>query len=99
MLEQSNQLIIILGLLAFTVNIIVELTKDLKYIKDVPTKLYTILISLIINISYLIISKIQINISNILVALIGAFFVAFISIYGWETFDDLKDRFEKGSDD
>ena len=38
----------------------------------------------------------KVNISSVILALLASFIVAFISTYGWESFDELKDRFIKG---
>lgn len=95
--QNSMILLASLGLLAFIVNIITELTKDINPIKKIPTKLYVIFVSIIVDFLCLIVysnfENKAINIVNFIIAFIASFVVAYISIYGWETFNELKDRF------
>lgn len=102
--QNSMVLLASLGFLAFIVNIITEMTKDINPIKKIPTKLYVILVSIIVNFLCLIIyNKFEnkaINISYFIIAFIASFVVAYISTYGWDTFNELKDRFTiKNGDD
>lgn len=90
-------IISVLGFLAFLINIIVQLIKNLKYIKDVPTDLVTIITSLIVtmgcSLTYFQMSGTHIDISCIVVPLVASFPIAFISMYGFETFKKLYERF------
>ena len=100
-LFQDSILILgVLGVLAFITNIIVEMTKDLDPIKKMPTKLYAIIVSAFVNLVSLIIcceyKEMKVTISSVILALLASFIVAFISTYGWESCDELKDRFIKG---
>lgn len=95
--QNSMALLAALGLLAFMVNIITELTKDIGSIKKIPTKLYVIIVSIIVNfLSLVVCNRIEskaINIFYFIVAFLASFVVAYISMYGWDTFNELKDRF------
>lgn len=95
--QNSMLLLASLGLLAFIVNIITEMTKDINPIKKIPTKLYVVFVSMIVNFLCLIIyNKFESNIINtsyFIIAFLASFVVAYISIYGWDTFNELKDRF------
>lgn len=100
-LFQNSILILgVLGVLAFITNIIVEMTKELDPIKKMPTKLYAIIIAAFVNLICLMIcceyKCITITVSSVILALVASFIVAFISTYGWESFDELKNRFIKG---
>lgn len=95
--QNSMLLLASLGFLAFIVNIITEMTKDINPIKKIPTKLYVVFVSIIVNFLCLIVySNFEnnvINISYFIVAFLASFVIAYISIYGWDTFNELKDRF------
>ena len=93
---------VILGLLmaaAFLVNIIVQLTKE--YI-PLPTKLWCILIAVSVVIALLFIGIclqiIELNAASILLSIFGSFIVAFIAMYGFDTFKELWIRFKAGED-
>ena len=97
--ENSVLIIGILGALAFAVSLITELLKDLPGIKKVPTKAFVILISLIVTVAALLIYVAYAGIPllwyYVALAVFAAFVVAYISMYGWYTFKELKDRFIK----
>ena len=85
--------------LAFLVNIIVQLTKG---IIPCPTKLWCILVSIAVMMGtlYAAISFHMIEASGVSVifGLFGSFIVAYIAMYGFDTFKDLWERFKKGED-
>lgn len=87
----------ILGILAFFVSLITEMTKELVGIKKIPTKLYAMLVSLVVTLSlffvYVSYTHIIFYWYYIIVCIFAAFVVAYISIYGWETFNELWKRF------
>lgn len=97
--ENSIAIIGILGTLAFVVSIVTELLKELPGIKKVPTKAFVIILSLIITLVALFIyvayAKIPLLWYYVVLAVFAAFVVAYISMYGWDTFSELKDRFIK----
>ena len=97
--EYSVAIIGVLGSLAFMVSLITELLKDLPGIKKVPTKAFVILISLIVTVAALLIYVAYAGIPllwyYVALAVFAAFVVAYISMYGWDTFKELKDRFIK----
>lgn len=97
--ENSVVIIGILGVLAFAVSLITEMLKDLPGIKKMPTKAFVILVSLIVTVValliYLAYAGIPILWYYIALAVFAAFVVAYISMYGWDTFKELKDRFIK----
>lgn len=97
--ENSVLLIGVLGVLAFIVSLIVEVLKELPGIKKIPTKLFVIIISLIVTVVALFVySEMQGIIvlwHYVVLAVFTAFVVAYISINGWDTLKELKDRFIK----
>lgn len=97
-LAQYATLIVgIIGMLAFVVSLITQLLKDLPGIEKVPTKLFVIIVSLIVTLAalfmYVAFAGLQLLWYYVLLAIFAALVVAFIAIYGWDTFKELKDRF------
>lgn len=97
--ENSVLLIGILGALAFAVSLIVEVLKELPGIKKIPTKLFAIIISLVVTVVALFVYSAMQGITvlwyYVVLAVFAAFVVAYISMYGWDTLKELKDRFIK----
>jgi len=88
-----------LGLLAFVVSLVVEVTKELPGIINVPTKLWTMIVSLVISLllyfavaSYFVWA---ITWYFVFAVIIASFMVSFIATYGWESFNELYNRFKK----
>lgn len=97
--ENSVMIIGILGVLAFAVSLITEVLKDLPGIKKMPTKAFVILVSLIVTVAalavYVAYAGIPLLWYYVVLAVFAAFVVAYISMYGWDTLKELKDRFIK----
>lgn len=89
----------VLGALAFFVEVIVQLTKELPGIVNIPTKAYAIIVSLITCILALFIFTAWQNMAvawyYIALAVCAAFIVAYLSMYGWDTMKELYGRFVK----
>lgn len=103
MFDLQNTTIItgVLSALAFVITIIVELTKELPLIKRIPTKLWTITISIIVCITavivYVAITAIKFQWYYIALTFLAAFIVAYIAMYGWKNTKELYDRFKNKS--
>lgn len=95
--QNATAIIGILGALAFMVAIMVELTKELPYINKIPTKLWTIILSMIVCISvvvmYFAARSILLHWYYIALAFFGAFIVAYLAMYGWESAKELWNRY------
>lgn len=96
----TNNMSYVLGVvmvLAFIVNIIVQITKE--YI-PIPTKLWCILVSASVIIGAMLaavtLGYINFSVAGIILAIIGSFIVAFIAMYGFDTFKELWKRFKEG---
>ena len=96
----TNNMSSVLGvvmMLAFIVNIIVQITKE--YI-PLPTKLWCILVSASVVIGAMLVAVtlgyINFSVAGIILAIIGSFIVAFIAMYGFDTFKELWKRFKEG---
>ena len=92
-----SMVIAVIMAIAFVVNIIVQMTKEFI---PIPTKLWCIIISFIVTLLALIIGSnmqlIDFNISLILLAFFASFVIAFIAMYGFDTFKELWQRFKDG---
>lgn len=95
--QYSVVVIGVLGALAFAVSLIVEVLKDLPGVKKIPTKLLVIAVALVVTVLALLIYLAYRHIIllwyYIVLAVFAAFVVAYISMYGWDTLKELKDRF------
>lgn len=91
-------LVTLIGALSFFVSIIAQLTKEFIP-KVIPTKLYVLILSVAVTVtavlSYLSYKSVDIKLYLILGSLAMGFIVAFIAVYGWDEFKELKDRFMK----
>ena len=86
-------------ILAFGTNITVQMLKGLI---NIPTKLLCLIVSVMLNIvATLALSSngyVQIDFGTIITAVFTSPVVAFISMYGFDTFKELWERFKKGED-
>lgn len=87
----------ILVVSAFIVSIIVQLTKG---IVPLPTKAWVIIVSHITVILALTIAisfeLVKITVGNALLCFLGSFLVAYVAMYGFDTFKDLWNRLVNG---
>ena len=87
----------VLMVIAFAVNIIVQLTKE---IIPLPTKLWVILVSATVILA-LLFAGVSFNVFKlsagiIILSVIGSFVVAYVAMYGFDTLRELWLRFKKG---
>lgn len=90
----------ILGLLSFIVNIIVELIKEVGPLKKVPTQAVAIVVSLIVcclgSVLYINYFNVTISILSLIsIIVLGCFPVAYIAMFGFDTFKSLYEKFNK----
>ena len=87
----------ILMSLSFFVNIVVQITKEFI---PIPTKIWTILISALTVVLALCIAKsfdlVEPTVGIVLLSLAGSFIVAYVAMYGFDTFKELWQRFKAG---
>ena len=81
-----------IGILAAIVSIVTGLFKNIVP-KSFPTKALVMIISLIITLGFMLIFC-AISVKMIVLGIIGSFVVAFISMYGWDTFKEIIIRFK-----
>lgn len=82
----------VIGILAAIVSIFTELFKNIIP-KSFPTKALVMISSLIITLGFILIFC-AISIKMIAFGIIGSFVVAFISMYGWDTFKEIIIKFK-----
>ena len=92
-----NEICLSVIILSFIVNIIVQLTKDFI---PLPTKLWCIIVSMILMISAVFVigtyKHINISISVIILSIFGSFIISYISMYGFDTFLEIWEKFKSG---
>ena len=98
LLANGITLVMVVGALAFFVSIITQLTKEFV-IKAIPTKLYVLILSVVTTmlsvLCYFSYKSVEIKLYLVVGSFALGFIVAFIAVYGWEEFKELKDRFMK----
>ncbi len=91
--------ILIVGILAFVVSVIVEVTKNLPWLSKIPTDLEVIVLALILTLvaffAYMSYMSLAITWYYVVGAIITGFFVAFIAMFGWEKLTALYKRFKQ----
>ena len=93
------QAMMIVGILAFVVSVIIEVIKNVSFLKNIPTDLVVIVLSEVLTVlsflAYMSYAAIAITWYLVVGAIIAGFFVAFIAMYGWDKFTELYDRFKR----
>lgn len=101
-LNNFTQIILLLGILSFTVSLITEIIKNLPVLKDIPTSLLSLLLSVSLSIvfyfAYIEYKHIIFVWYYLFGAIILGFMVDYIATYGWKKFKDLFNRYYKKND-
>ena len=91
--------IIAVAVLAFLVNVVVELTKSAPGIKRMPTSLYTVIVSVLLSGAAYFVAIGLLNTSfvwyELTLCVVSGFPIAYIAMFGWEKFNELWNRFKK----
>jgi hypothetical protein len=82
----------VIGILAALVSIVTEVLKKIIP-NSFPTKALVIIISLILTIGFILIFC-TLSLKLILLGIVGSFVVAFIAMYGWDTFKEIITKFK-----
>ena len=80
------------GVLAAMTSIVVQVLKNILP-KEIPTKILTIIVAMLITIGYVIVAE-TISVGSILLAIFGGFVVAFIAMFGLDSFKETVERFK-----
>lgn len=95
--ESLSQLMVAIGALAFVVSVITEVIKGIGVFKKIPTDIVVIILSMVLTVvaffAYAQYAALVVTWYFIVAALIGGFFVAFITMYGWSKLKELWTRF------
>ncbi|MGB8455137.1 MAG: hypothetical protein WCD89_22755 [Anaerocolumna sp.] len=96
----TNNLVTILGvigMLAFLVSVITEVTKGVGFLKKIPTDIQVIVLSVFLCVfayfAYATYAGLTVAWYLVIGAVIGAFIVAFVAMYGWDKLNVLYNRF------
>lgn len=84
----------LISTIAFVTMFIVQLVKDLPFLAKVPTKLVVIVVSLLVGFG-ISLSAGTLTVASIFMTVTSSLAGGFVSIYGWDTFYELKDRFKQ----
>ncbi len=99
--ENTVLILGVMGVLAFIINAVVEMTKDLPVIKKLPTKAYVLIVAIVCCIAaviiYTAVNHITLLWYHIILAFFAAFIIGYLAMYGWDTLKELWDRFNVGS--
>ena len=95
--ESLSQLMVAIGALAFVVSVITEVIKGIGVLKKIPTDIVVIILSMVLTVvaffAYAQYAALVVTWYLIVAAIIGGFFVAFITMYGWSKLKELWTRF------
>ena len=91
--------ITIINFLAFVVSVITQVTKELYFLSRIPTSLQVIVLSVILTpasyIAYAQYTYMQIHWYMIAASVIAGFFVAFVSMFGWDKLSEIYNRIKR----
>lgn len=97
--NMSVMALTIIGVLAFLVSVITEVTKNIGIFKKIPTDLQVIVLSIILCVvsylAYTSYASIAVIWYYVVGCIIAAFIVSFIAMYGWAKLTALYNRFKK----
>lgn len=83
--------------LAFVVNIIVQVTKEFI---PLPTKLWCVITAMAVVLGGVLAliagGHLELSLLTVVLSILGSFIIAFIAMYGFDTFKELWERFKKG---
>ena len=101
LLTNMTILLGVIGLLAFTVSIIVQVFKGVSFLKKIPTDILVFVLSIGLTVTAFVayMQYIQQTILwyMILAAILAGLLVAFVAMYGWEKGSELWKRFYRGN--
>lgn len=94
-----STLMMAVGVLAFLVSVITQVTKGLSFLNKIPTQLQVIVLSIVLSViayfSYTSFYVVKIEWYMVVGTVIGGFIVAFVAMFGWEKLSSLYSRFKK----
>lgn len=101
LLTNMTILLGVIGILAFTVSIIVQVFKGVSVLKKIPTDILVFVLSIGLTVTafvaYMQYVQQAILWYMIIAAILAGLLVAFVAMYGWEKVSELWKRFYKGN--
>lgn len=98
-MNDITMLIVAVGVLAFLVSVITQVTKEIGIFKRIHTSLQVTVLSVVLTVvayfAYVSYSNIAIIWYMVVGAVICGFIVAFVAMFGWEKLYELYNRFKK----
>lgn len=89
-----------MGVIAFIVSIITEMTKEIGFLNKIPTILQVIVLSIALWIVFYFgactAGAVTYSWFMLVAAIVAGFITAYISSYGWEKLNDVFKRYKKG---
>lgn len=91
----------VIGILAFTVSIVVQVFKGVSVLKKIPTDILVFVLSIGLTVTafvaYMQYVQQAILWYMIIAAILAGLLVAFVAMYGWEKVSELWKRFYRGN--
>lgn len=101
LLTNMTILLGIIGILAFTVSVVVQVFKGVSVLKKIPTDILVFVLSIGLTVTafvaYMQYVQQAILWYMIIAAILAGLLVAFVAMYGWEKVSELWKRFYRGN--
>lgn len=101
LLTNMTLLLGVIGILAFTVSIVVQVFKGVSVLKKIPTDILVFVLSIGLTVTAFVayMQYVQQTILwyMIIAAILAGLLVAFVAMYGWEKVSELWKRFYRGN--
>lgn len=101
LLTNMTILLGVIGILAFTVSVVVQVFKGVSVLKKIPTDILVFVLSIGLTVTAFVayMQYVQQTILwyMIIAAILAGLLVAFVSMYGWEKVSELWKRFYRGN--
>lgn len=101
LLTNMTLLLGVIGILAFTVSVVVQVFKGVSVLKKIPTDILVFVLSIGLTVTAFVayMQYVQQTILwyMIIAAILAGLLVAFVAMYGWEKVSELWKRFYRGN--
>lgn len=101
LLTNMTILLGVIGILAFTVSVVVQVFKGVSILKKIPTDILVFVLSVGLTVTAFVayMQYVQQTITwyMIIAAILAGLLVAFVAMYGWEKVSELWKRFYRGN--
>ena len=101
LLTNMTILLGVIGILAFTVSVVVQVFKGVSVLKKIPTDILVFVLSIGLTVTafvaYMQYVQQAILWYMIIAAILAGLLVAFVAMYGWEKVSELWKRFYRGN--